>query len=441
MKQNELKIWRIKLTVLSGESRSQTVILNGDSAMIGKTDDCSLVLTDATVSRRHMRIRHDPEGWRVVDLDSTNGSFVNGARVRSSFIPPGALLRAGTVEIAFTPERDEAEVNAWPEAEYHGLYGQSLVMRQLFGLMDRVAGTDATVLIEGDTGVGKSHIAKVLYEASTRAEGPYVVVDCGSVQSELIASELFGHERGAFSGAFQQRKGAFELANQGTLFLDDLGEISLDLQPNLLRALDARNVKRVGGDKMIPVDLRVIAASQRSLAREVERGVFREDLYFRLSVVKLRVPPLRERPEDIAPLAERFLTDFAANRGLGELRLGGKALDRLTSHDWPGNVRELRNTIERAVLMASFQPGSSLKLGPLFGTVKAKSPRAPPPELRFDPSLSFKEAKARWMSESQERYLGWLMDRADGNISQAARDANMDRKYLHKLLDNMGWKR
>ncbi|NJK89638.1 MAG: sigma-54-dependent Fis family transcriptional regulator [Myxococcales bacterium] len=228
-----------------------------------------------------------------------------------------------------------------------GLIGRSLAMRKLFGLVARVAETDATVLLEGETGVGKGAFARAIHRASKRREGPFTIVDCGSVQRQLVESELFGHEKGAFSGAYQQRIGAFECAHQGTIFIDELGELDLEMQPKLLRVLDAREVRRIGGDRSIPINIRIVAASRRDLAREVERGAFREDLFFRLSVITLTIPPLRERAEDIPPLVEAFVKEVAEKRGIPPPVVQPR--DPRSAHEprLAGNVRELRNTLER----------------------------------------------------------------------------------------------
>ncbi len=408
---------------------------------VGKRADCDLVLTDTSVSRRHLRIARvaasgDGERWVLFDLESTNGTFLQGARVHEAPITAGAIVHAGKVEIAFAPERHTVEISEWTEPSFGSLIGKSAVMRRLFALMARIAPTDATVLIQGETGTGKGLVAKCLHQASARAERGFIVVDCGAVQRQLIESELFGHEEGAFTGAYTKRQGAFELASKGTVFIDELGELDLELQPKLLRVLDAREVRRIGGARAIGVDLRVIASTRRDLSREVERGAFREDLFFRVSVVTLSVPPLRERPDDIPLLADHFLREVARQRGLEPPRLDDRALDRLTSHDWPGNVRELKNALERAVLLAQIRPGARLELGEL-GSGGAGDPAL---DRGFDPGLSFTASKERWMDARETAYVRWLLDAHDGNVSAAARAARMDRKYLHKLAKKHGLK-
>jgi transcriptional regulator with GAF, ATPase, and Fis domain len=304
-------------------------------------------------------------------------------------------------------------------------------MREIFGLIERIAPTDATVLIEGETGTGKDMIARTLHQLSPRADKPFIVVDCGAVAGTLIESELFGHDKGAFTGAVSARQGAFELASGGTVFLDELGELSLDLQPKLLRVLEQRELRRVGGTKTIKVDLRVIAATRKDLRSEVEKGKFREDLYFRLNVVPITAPSLRERREDIPLLIDHMFAKLAPDG----TQLSDATRGALMAHDWPGNVRELRNVIERALALGA-DPGMLVApLGPDAGTSAKVQLRD---ALEFEPGLSFRDTKEKWNELFERRYLTWLIKRAEGNISKAARDADMDRKYLHKLLRKYG---
>lgn len=433
-------LYRLALSVQSGPDAGKVCVVDRDVVTVGKLPENDLVLTDPTVSRRHIRIaRTANDEWRLVDLGSTNGTYLAGVRVHEAPIESGQVFRAGHVVIAFAPERREVDIPPWPEDSYGPLIGKSESMRKLFGLVHRVAPTEATILIEGETGTGKGLLARAIHDASARQDKGFVVVDCGSVQRQLAESELFGHEKGAFSGAYQRRQGAFEVASGGTVFIDELGELELDLQPKLLRVLDAREVRPVGATKSHPVDLRVVAASRRDLFREVERGAFREDLYFRLSVVTLTIPPLRDRPEDIPLLVERFIEDTARSRGLRAPRIDDEAMERLVRHDWPGNVRELRNAVERAVLFCAVRPGARFSVPNLPGAGPAPSrPTSKVSETMdirgFDPNLSFGEAKEKWMAEREQAFLSKLFDKHGGNVSAAARAARMDRKYLHKLL-------
>jgi transcriptional regulator with GAF, ATPase, and Fis domain len=276
---------------------------------------------------------------------------------------------------------------------------------------------------------------------SPRAAHPFIVVDCGAVVGTLIESELFGHEKGAFTGAAGARQGAFELAHKGTLFLDEIGELPLDLQPKLLRTLETRTFRRVGGNQNRRVDIRVIAASKRNLKMEVDRGKFREDLYFRLAVVPVDLPPLRERREDIPVLVRALLESIAAADPTKKTPsdVTEETMNALKAHDWPGNIRELRNVLERAAYLSE---GDVMQVGlvPFAGgafTVDTKIPR-PEAEPPFQKGRSYRETKAEWDARFERRYLEWLLEQADWNISAAARAADMDRKYLHKLVRKHG---
>jgi len=325
--------------------------------------------------------------------------------------------------------------------------GRSRRMRELFAVVEKIAGSGTTVVIEGETGTGKELVAKEIHRLSPRAAGPLMVVDCSAVPQNLIESELFGHEKGAFTGAAMARQGLFELAHGGTLFLDELGELPLDLQPKLLRALEAREIRRVGGTRSMRVDVRIIAATRRDLEQEVASGRFREDLFYRLSVVRLRLPPLREREGDLPALVKHVLERLPANRrDDGRLRLreaSREALDALGAYRWPGNVRELSNVIERAVSLSDEAHGDVLEVrglpdvvrGPTRAAPAGRAPAAAPPP---DAEGTFKEAKERLLSSFERDYLVTLLRRNLGNISAAARDAAIDRKYFRKLMRKYG---
>jgi transcriptional regulator with GAF, ATPase, and Fis domain len=302
-------------------------------------------------------------------------------------------------------------------------------MRTLFGVLERIAPTDATVLLEGETGSGKDVLARAIAAESPRATKPFVVVDCGAVSYSLIESELFGHERGAFTGAVASRQGAFELADGGTVFLDEIGELPLDVQPKLLRVLETRELRRVGGNKTLKTDVRVIAATKRDLKREVEAGKFREDLFFRLAVVPLTVPPLRARREDVPQLVEHILK---ASGAVG-FSVGAEALQNLAAHDWPGNVRELRNVIERSVYMARAVGQTELDVVSL-----PTSGGSAGDGLQFEPGKSYRDTRAKYEADFERRYVKWLLARHNGNVSAAARDAKMDRKHLYDMAKKHG---
>jgi len=295
-------------------------------------------------------------------------------------------------------------------------------------VLERIAPTDATVLLEGETGTGKDVLARAICSQSERAQGPFVVVDCGAVSYSLIESELFGHERGAFTGAIAARTGAFELADGGTVFLDEIGDLPLDVQPKLLRVLETREFRRVGGNRTIKTDVRVVAATKRHLLREVQAGKFREDLYFRLAVVPVTVPPLRSRRDDIPMLVEHIL-----KVGGGGLSVTEDTMQTLVAHDWPGNVRELRNVLERAVYLARATGQDELRLVSL-----PVSGGGAGDVFHFEPGQSYRETRAKYDADFERRYVKWLLGRHAGNVSAAAREAKMDRKHLHDMAKKHG---
>jgi len=422
---------RCKLVVIKGAQRGTEFVIAGDVFRVGKAPDANdLVLGDETVSRVHFEIMRDAKGYLVRDLKSTNGTFLDGAEVKEAYLRAGSVIAAGSCELKFTPFEERIEILPSEKEALGEMVGKSPAMREIFGLVEKIAPTDATVMIEGETGTGKDMIARTLHQLSPRRAAPFIVVDCGAVAGTLIESELFGHEKGAFTGAVAARQGAFELAKGGTVFLDELGELSLDLQPKLLRVLEQRELRRVGGQKTIKVDLRVISATRKDLRSEVEKGKFREDLYFRLNVVPITAPPLRERREDIPLLIDAMLTKL----GPSGIEISDAARAAMMAHDWPGNVRELRNVIERALALGA-DPGTLV--APLGGESPAKAAQLRD-TIEFEPGVSFRDTKEKWNELFERRYLAWLIKRADGNISKAARDADMDRKYLHKLLRKYG---
>lgn len=425
------------IVVVSGSARGRKVKLT-QQLTIGKASDNDLVLADDTVSRHHCVLERRPSGIVVRDLGSTNHTRVGRTAVREATIEPGSTLTVGSVELMLRSEPNRAQVLPSESPHFGDAIGTSLAMRSIFGLLERIAPTDACVLIEGETGTGKDVIARAIHERSTRKEHEFVVVDCGAISYSLIESELFGHERGAYTGAVATRQGAFELAGKGTVFLDEVGELPLDVQPKLLRVLESGEFRRVGGNKTLRTEGRIVAATKRNLREEVERGKFREDLYFRLSVVPITITPLRQRREDIPALVERFLE--SARKRIPEaasVTLSRETLAALSAHDWPGNVRELRNVLDRAIYVAAAGGEREVRLVdlPVSPTPLGNAPAAFP---AFEPAKSYREVRADFEADFERRYVSWLLDRHAGNISAAAREAKMDRKHLYDLARKHG---
>lgn len=401
---------------------------------VGAGPGNDLTLDDPTVSSVHLELATTERGVRLRDLGSTNGTRVNGVRVTEALLEEGQSLVVGEVPLQFHLGKDRVSQPMSDKEELFGAVGTSAAMRAVFSRVERVAKTDATVLIHGETGTGKEVIAWSLYEASRRVEKPFVVVDCGAIARNLIESELFGHEKGAFTGAVQRRLGAFERADGGTLFLDELGELELELQPKLLRALERREIQRVGGEKTLPVDVRIVAATNRDLRAMVARGEFREDLYYRLAVVTLELPPLRERRDDVELLVRHFLRGM--NATLADLPPG--ALQRFQEHSWPGNCRELKNAVERAVVLGElrFLSSGRSEVPPSgAGQMVSSPPAGDATAAAVATDRPYKEQKAAVIADFEARYARTLLREHGGNVSAAARVAGIDRMSLHKILD------
>jgi len=428
---------RYRLRVISGPDQGKEHALEDGTTMIGTHADNDLVLTDATVSRYHLEMRVRRDGIEVRDLETTNGTKHGGARIGQVVLVGPARLRLGRdTELDVEPVDSDVELGEWTSDRFGDVLGTSEPMKGLFALLAKAASTEATILLTGETGTGKEALAEAIHHRSRRASRPFVVVDCGSIPHELIASELFGHTKGAFTGASADKQGLIEAAHGGTVFFDEIGELALDLQPQLLRVLDRRQVRRVGESHAVDVDIRVIAATHRDLRAMVRAGKFREDLYYRLAVVAAHVPPLRERKADIPALAAWF----SEKMGRGSFSHSPSLLDLLDRHDWPGNVRELRNVVERALSLgdaALADLGESSGALPIAGDPDARAagdtaPRRPSAPDVLD--LPFKEAKAALVESFERDYLTALLARHRGNISRAAAEAGIDRNYIHRLV-------
>jgi transcriptional regulator with GAF, ATPase, and Fis domain len=424
----------IVVVVLNGAQRGHRVRLV-DRLRIGKAPENDLVLSDDTVSRQHCELERRSQGVMVRDLGSTNHTRVGRTAVREAVVESGATISVGGVDLSVRVEPRQAVVLPSESQHFGEALGHSIAMRTIFGLLERIAPTDASVLLEGETGTGKDVLARSIHQESQRREKPFVVVDCGAVSYSLLESELFGHERGAFTGAVASRQGAFELAGGGTVFLDEVGELPLDVQPKLLRVLESGEFRRVGGNKTLHAEARIVAATKRDLKAEVERGKFREDLYFRLAVVPVTVPPLRSRREDIASLIERFI-ELARKRDPSSsgIALSAATVGALTAHDWPGNVRELRNVLDRAIYIATAGGEREVRIFDLPASSGTQTSAAP----NFQAGQTYREVREQFETDFERRYVAWLLDRHAGNISAAAREVRMDRKHLYDLARRHG---
>ncbi len=419
----------LKVVVVGGPDEGTEAPIER-TLVIGTASDAGLVLHDPQVSRQHLRLSVRVGQITVEDLGSKNGTMFAGARVERAMVPLGAVIALGSTQLTIVPRWHVREVAPSAATEFGALFGCSLAMREIFAILERVAPSDVTVLVEGESGTGKELVARSLHAASPRRNRPYVVFDCGSVPAELAESELFGHVRGAFSGAVADRAGAFARADGGTICLDELGELPLDLQPKLLRVLETGELKPVGKDDPIKIDVRVVASTNRDLRAEVRRGRFREDLMYRLDVVKLRLPPLRQRPEDLPGLVARMLADKLVPSD----SITGENLAKLQAYGWPGNVRELRNVLARAIVLSAKKPARFsdlvINLGPA-----AEGPATLGGDYPGVAShLPYKEARAQLLDSFDRAYIAALMSRNDGNATRAAQSAGVSRSFLYELL-------
>jgi len=422
----------LKLVVIAGRDEGAEVPLDGPTE-IGADPECKLVLSDPAVSRKHVLVTVTGGKIMVKDLGSRNGTHFQGVRIKEAEVPLGAVLTLGKSQVAVFSRWFTREVAPSQERQFGDLLGESLGMREVFAILERVSPADVPVLVEGETGTGKELVARSVHAASPRAKGPYVVSDCGSIPSELAESELFGHKRGAFSGAVADRQGAFQRADGGTLCLDELGELPLDLQPKLLRVLETGEVRPVGDDTPRKVDVRVVASTNRDLHAEVHRGRFRRDLLYRLEVVKVRMPPLRSRPEDIPVLVRHLVRAKLPEDDTVE----GPNLAKLLAYSWPGNVRELRNILLRAFTLGQKPGGPPVRFSELVFNLGPGSamPTMLGPELPGVGSpMPYKAAKSLVLMNFDRAYVTTLLERHDNNVQRAAEAAGVSRKFIYDLL-------
>jgi transcriptional regulator with PAS, ATPase and Fis domain len=423
----QLEIPSVVLEVTAGPDRGARAALDRGSARVGTAEGSTLRLGDPTVSRVHCQLTVGTGSMRLVDTGSTNGTFVDGRRVYDVEIGPGTVVCVGGSAFSVEVAGGRTIVELSQRTSFGEVHGSSVEMRRIYALLEKAAASDATVLVTGETGTGKELVAQALHDESARRAGPFVTIDCGAIPENLIESELFGHVRGAFSGAIADRKGVFEEADGGTVFFDEIGELPVSMQPKLLRALESRQIRRVGSNQARRVDVRVIAATNRSLARSVNAGTFREDLYYRLAVIEVELPPLRARRQDIPALASHFVERFT---GRAE-QVPPALLSGLLVRDWPGNVRELRNFIERCISL---------------GWQNATAPRAAPPVGELPAGLSavvpvhlpLKEARLAWGEQFESIYVRAMLEKTGGNVTRAAELAGVSRRLLQRTMARAG---
>jgi DNA-binding NtrC family response regulator len=422
---------RFRLAILGGPDAGNTYSSSSPSVIVGTHQSADLVLHDRAVSRFHCDVSLQGGRAFVRDLGSRNGTLVDGVSIIHSHLHSGAMLTLGRTQIRFDLGPDHVAIPLSGREQFGLMVGRSAAMRAVFVVLERAAESDATVLLEGETGTGKEVAAESIHRESTRREGPFIVVDCGAIPPDLLESELFGHERGAFTGAISARQGAFKAASGGTIFLDEIGELTADLQPKLLRALERREVKRVGSDRYEPIDVRVVAATNRNLRAEVNAQRFRSDLYYRLAVLQVRLPPLRERLEDLALLIENLLNHLGvADQAESAPLRSNDFIAQLARHPWPGNVRELRNYVERCLAMRETPP--------LAETGTTEPAADPYLDLPVDVSQPMREARERLIRAFERKYIEEILHRHNGNVTAAARASGVDRAFFYRLLYRHG---
>lgn len=415
------------VTVASGANKGASVLVDANRpsrVLVGQSPACDLRLTDSLVSRRHLAMEIADGRLRLVDLDSRNGTRVGGVLIKEAFVVGGQPVEVGET-VLFVEPRRAGPMRRESSQAFGKLVGSSDAMTRLFPLCQSLAASDVPVVLEGETGTGKEVLAESLHEAGPRAEGPFVVFDCTAVPANLMEAALFGHEKGAFTGANETREGIFEEADGGTLFIDEIGDLALELQAKLLRALERYQVRRIGGKNWITVNVRVLAATRRNLDLEVQQGRFRDDLFYRLAVGRIELPPLRERRGDIELLARHFWARLA---GRGK-PAPEDFIERLRSYSWPGNVRELQNTVARRVAL-----GDGVQIG--LGVGMSKPPVGNDDGSMtaiLDRQLPLPRARELAVAEFERRYLERVLERYGGNIKQAAQASGIALRYFQLL--------
>ncbi len=427
-----IRVRKTKLLVISGPLQGREFLVNKDVFTIGSGMHNDLSIEDSAISKRHCEINVDETGYSIQDLSSTNGTYVQGVRITQAYLNPGTELKLGKTRLIFCPLQEARELPLSRNEAFGAMLGRSIAMRRVFHLAETYAPTDATIMITGETGTGKEILAEEIHNHSPRKSKPFIVIDCAALAKDLIESELFGHAKGAFTGASGDRAGAFEHASGGTVFLDEIGDLSPELQPKLLRVLEKREIRRVGTNTTQKIDVRILCATNRRLDLEVNEGRFREDLFYRLSVVPIELPPLRRRREDIPLLTRTFIEDLHGAEALGDVADFEPTMDVLKRHEWPGNVRELRNLVElafysgrRPVDLSAF-----LSLGCFSRSVRKQEQL----EDQFAADRPFKDVKNELIAGFEKHYIRDLLARNANNVSKSAREAGIERAYLQRLI-------
>jgi DNA-binding NtrC family response regulator len=434
---DQIELAQCRLVVIDGPDVGQQMTLDKPIVRIGSNEKNDLVLSDNTVSRFHCEIRRVRDEYLFIDRQSTNGCYLGDLRLVEGYLYPNCELLIGNCLVKFEPLVESLEIIPSKADQYGDLIGSAEKMRKIYGLLDKVAPSELSVVIQGQTGTGKELVSRAIHQFSRRKAGPLVIFDCSAFPENLLESELFGHEKGAFSGAIRTHRGVFERAEGGTIFFDELGEMSVSLQPKFLRALESGEIRRVGGERTIKIDARVVSATNRNLLSMVEEGTFRQDLYYRLAKVTIDLPPLRERIEDLPTLCEHFI-DQLKNRGNVPVHVrafSAEALLTMSGYDWPGNIRELKNVVERA---ATFCEGELIQPEDLPADLCARmgmdSGHNAPKSPALSPGLGLKQAKEMMVSNFERDYLVGLLKRYNMNISRVAREAGIDRRHVYRLM-------
>lgn len=422
---------RARLYVSKGPDKGAEVILEGQTVLVGSDEACQLKLTDPAVSRRHFELSGGPGGYRLRDLRSTNGVFIDDVQVMDVRLTDKARLTLGRTELRLEPERQQIQ---WPLSgsdRFGEALGRSTAMRRVFALLERAAPSDSPVVLEGEAGTGKELLARSIHGQSARAEGPFVVVDVTALSEQLVESDLFGHELGAFAARGAARPGAFEEAEGGTLYLDEIAELPLSTQARVLRVMETKELKR--GNQALAVNVRVVASTTKDLEAEVREGRFREDLYFKLSVFRVRVPALRERPEDIPMLARLF-----ESRQKVTQPIPSDTIEMLTRHDWPGNVRELRNVVERLGAFPDLGANALARALGKVGDDETSDARLRAEMMKQLFSLPYHEAKERVLESFEKTYLNEHLRAANGVVTRAAQRVQLPRQSVHRMMRRLG---